>query len=219
MMDTAWTGLWLSARVAVFATVLALALAVPLAALTARRRFAGRSLLDALLLLPLVLPPTVVGYVLLVLLGRRGPLGSLLAKVYDGSIIFSIEGAILAATVVAFPLIYLPTKSGMAAVGQEMLDAAHIEGATRLQMFFRVLIPLSAKHIAAGGVLGFARALGEFGATLMVLGWRPGKTTLPIQVYAAYVDGRLSDAWLPVGLLTAASVAIVLVYHRLVREA
>ena len=218
MTDTAWTGLWLSLRVALFATLLAVVVAVPLAAITSRRRFVGRSVVDALLLLPLVLPPTVVGYILLVLFGRRGIIGEPLGKVFDGSLIFSVEGAIVAAAIVAFPLIYLPAKSGIAAVSQSMLDAARIEGASRWQTFTRVLIPLSRKHIAAGGVLGFARALGEFGATIMVLGIRPGKATLSIQVYMAYQDGPLSNAWLAVVLLTAVSAVIVVIYHRLLRE-
>jgi molybdate transport system permease protein len=218
MPDTAWTGLWLSLRIATFATLLAFVVAVPLAAITSRRRFFGRSLVDASLLLPLVLPPTVVGYLLLVAFGRYGPVGSLIERVTGASIIFSITGAILAAAIVAFPLIYLPAKSGMAAVAQEMLDAAKIEGATRVQTFARVLVPMSIKHLAAGGVLAFARAMGEFGATMMVLGWRPGKTTLPIQVYAAYIEARMGEAWMPVALLTGASVVIVVAYHRLLRE-
>jgi molybdate transport system permease protein len=99
-----------------------------------------------------------------------------------------------------------------------MLDAAKIEGATRLQTFTRVLVPMSIKHLAAGGVLAFARAMGEFGATLMVFGWRPGRMTLPLEVYAAYIDARMNEAWMPVALLTGASVIIVAVYHRLLRE-
>lgn len=218
MADSAWLALWLSLRIATCATLLALVLAVPLAAMTARRRFAGRSLLDAALLLPLVLPPTVVGYVLLIVLGRRGVIGSAFEHAFGSSIIFSVTAAVIAAAIIAFPLIYLPVKSGMASVSDELLDAARSEGASRFQLFFRVLVPLARKHIAAGAVLAFARAIGEFGATLMVFGWRPGKTTLPIQVYAAWQNGTLDDAWPPVGLLTGASVVIVLVYHRLLRE-
>jgi molybdate transport system permease protein len=218
MSDPSWAALWLSLRVASMSTLLALVVALPLAALTARRRFAGRALLDALLLVPLVLPPTVVGYLLLVTFGRRGPVGGLLARVWDGSLIFSVEGAVLAAAIVAFPLIYLPTKSGMAAIAQEMLDNARISGASRGQLFRHVLVPMAIKSIGAGTVLGFARALGEFGATLMVLGWQPGKTTLPILIYSAYTDGRLADAWLPVSLLTTTSLGIVALYHRLLRD-
>jgi molybdate transport system permease protein len=207
----------LSLRVASLATLAALALALPLAALTARRRFVGRSFLDALLLLPLVLPPTVVGYLLLVLLGREGWVGAWLARA-DVSVLFTMTGAVLAATVVAFPLLYLPAKSGMADVSQEMLDAARIHGASRLQLFWHVLLPMARRNIAAGAVLAFARALGEFGATIMVLGWRPGKTTLPIEIYSAYIDGRLRDAWAPVAILIVTSSVIAMLYHRLLRE-
>lgn len=210
----------LSLRIASLATLIAVVVALPLAAVSARRRFRGRSMLDALLMLPLVLPPTVLGYLLLVLLGRRGWLGQWLHAWFDYTLVFRVEAAVLAATVVAFPLIYLPAKSGMSAISREMLDTAHIYGASRWQVFWHVLVPLARKGILAGTVLGFARALGEFGATLMVLGWQPGRTTLPILVYAAAFEpgGQLSDAAVPVATLCVVSLVVVVAYNAMLQR-
>ena len=207
--------LWLSLRIAFLATLIALALAMPLAACSARLRFRGRGLLDALLILPLALPPTVVGYAMLVLLGRRGWIGHWLDVWLGYTLIFRFEAAVLAAAVVAFPLIYLPTKSAMASVSREMLDAARVYGATRWQLFWRVLVPLSRRGILAGTVLGFARALGEFGATMMIYGWSPSRITLPILIYQATFERNENEATVAVALLIAASLIVVVVYNKL----
>jgi molybdate transport system permease protein len=209
-LDPLLAAMGLSLRVAGTASLLAMAIAVPLAWVSARRRFAGKSVLEAVLLLPLVLPPTVIGYALIVLLGRHGLLGGWL----EGSLLFRIEGAILAATVVALPLIYLPTRAAFASVDREMEDIARLMGASRAQTFWHVSLPMARRGIASGLMLGFARGLGEFGATVMVLGVQPGRLTLPISIYRDYERGTLAAALPAVLLLTAVSLAIVLLYNR-----
>lgn len=204
----------ISLFVATLATIFATIVGVPLAFAVARRRFFGRSLLDTLLMLPLVLPPTVVGYLLIVLFGRHGWVGSMLDRVFDYSILFRIEGAIVAASIVALPLVYLPARSAFASIEPELEDIARLLGANRRQTFWHVALPIARRGIAGGVILGFARALGEFGATMMILGFQPGRTTLPILVYARFEQGRPEDAWPAVLLLIACSLAVIVLHNR-----
>ena len=191
-MSDVLKSLALSLEIAAPATLLAMLIAVPLASATARRHFVGKSLLEGLILLPMVLPPTVVGYAILIALGRHGWISGRLTHGY--SIVFTIEGAILAATIVAFPLLYLPARAGFAAIDRDLLHVAKLEGASTMQAFWLVSVPLASRGVASGTVLAFARALGEFGATLMVFGWQPGRTTLPISIYADFEQGVLGHA-------------------------
>jgi molybdate transport system permease protein len=209
-MTELWPALSLSLRVASVATLIACLAAVPLAFGLARRRFVGKSLVEGLILMPLVLPPTVVGYVILIVLGAQGWLAPLLGGY---SIVFRFEGAVLAAVVVALPMIYLPAKAGFASVERELEDIATVMGASRLQLFRHVSVPLAARSLASGVVLGFARALGEFGATVMVFGWQPGRLTLPISIYADYEQGNLADATAAVATLSIMSLALVMLYN------
>ena len=207
----------LSLEVALLATLLAAAAAVPLAwwvAAGSRARCRppggrGRGLLpriaEAAVLLPLVLPPTVVGYAGVLLLGRHGPAGWI-----GFPLVFTLPGAVLAAALVALPLVYLPARAAFEALEPGLLDAAHQLGAGRLALLRHVALPMARGGIAAGLVLGFARALGEFGATLMVFGWQPGRTTLPIAIYAAFERGDLRAAAAPAACLAALALAAVL---------
>jgi molybdate transport system permease protein len=214
-MTALWPQVGLSVRVAVFATVAAVLVAVPLAYAMSRRRFVGKSLVEAFILLPLVLPPTVVGYLIIVTLGGRGVLGRWAARWFDYNLLFTVEGAVLAAAVVALPLVYLPARAAFASVDRELEDLAKLLGATRIQLFWHVSLPLAARGLASGSVLAFARALGEFGATVMVLGIGEDRDqTLPIAVYLHATSGRLSDGWPAVVLLVAISLVVVLVYNR-----
>jgi molybdate transport system permease protein len=173
----------LSLKVAGVATLGGLPLAVAVAWLLARGRFPGRTLLDAVTYLPLVLPPVATGYALLVLLGRRGPLGSVLEKI-GLPLAFHWTGAAVAAAVMAFPLMARPIRLSIEAIDKEVEEAALTLGAGPVVRFLRVTVPLAAPGIAAGGVLGFAKALGEFGATITFVGAIPGETlTLPIDIY------------------------------------
>ncbi|MEM8874329.1 MAG: molybdate ABC transporter permease subunit [Planctomycetota bacterium] len=196
---------WLSLQVASAATMLAALIAVPLAWFVARRRLRW---LEVAVLLPVVMPPTVVGFALVVLLGNRGPAGWL-----GVPMVFTVGGAIIAAAVVALPLVYLPTRAAFAAIDPDLRDATRILGASRSQSLWHVDLPLARHGIAAGLLLGFARGLGEFGATLMVLGWLPGKTTLPIAVYAAFERGDLIAAAYPAGLLAMLAVLLVIAHN------
>jgi molybdate transport system permease protein len=185
MTGADWAAVWLSLKVASLATLAALPLAFVVAVLLARARFFGRRLLDAIVHLPLVLPPVATGFALLLLFGRQGAIGAALAKV---GIVFAFDwtGAALAAAVMAFPLMVRPIRLSIEAIDREVEDAARTLGARRMTRLVRVILPLSAPGLVAGGVLGFAKALGEFGATITFVGAIPGESlTLPAAIYGA----------------------------------
>lgn len=217
-MDDLQAAAWLSVRVAVIATAVVAAAGVPLAFVFARKRFWGKSLLEAVVLLPLVLPPTVVGYLLIVLVGARSPVGKALNWVGVGGVLFTVEGAVLASAVVALPLLFLPAKGAFASIDPELHDLARLLGATPWQTFWHVSLPLARRSITSGLLLAFARALGEFGATVMVLGDIEGRRTLPISVYGEYVAGDMGRAWPAVVILVAISLGVVVAYNRSLRE-
>ena len=173
------------------ATFVASVIGISAAWLAAKREFWGKEVLDALLTLPVVLPPTVLGYYLLVLLGRRGPIGSWLETYFGINLIFTWQGAVIAASIVAFPLVYKSARTAFEGVSRSYEDASRVLGKNEVQVFFLVTFPLAIRGILAGSMLAFARALGEFGATLMVAGSLPGKTqTLSIAVYEAVQAGN-----------------------------
>jgi molybdate transport system permease protein len=207
----------LSLKVAFVATLLVALIGVPLAFFMSRRRFAGKGVLDALLIVPLVLPPTVVGYLILIILGSRGLIGAALKRSFGYSILFTWHGAVVASAIVALPLLYLPAKSAFASIEHEMEDIATVMGANPLQIFWHVSLPLALRGIASGLLLAFARALGEFGATVMVMGDLPGKQTLPISIYNDYVSGDLSAAAPAAIALAVVSLLMVLLYNRTLR--
>jgi molybdate transport system permease protein len=190
-MDAVLPVMLLSLKVALSATLLAGLSGVGVGLLLARARFPGRDLLDALLTLPMVLPPTVLGYYLLVLLGRNSLIGGWLQEHFGLSLIFTWQGAAIAAAAVAFPLVFKPARAAFEAVDPQLEQAARVLGLGAVAVFFRVTLPLAGRGILAGGLLGFARALGEFGATLMVAGSIPGQTqTLSIAIYEAVLAGQ-----------------------------
>ncbi|ABO57215.1 molybdate transport system permease protein [Burkholderia vietnamiensis] len=189
MMQDAWVPLLLSLKVAGWATALDIVLGVAAAFMLARWRSPLRDLLDSLLTLPLVLPPTVLGYYLLVLLGRRGWLGAWLDRL-GIELVFTWRGAVIASMVVAFPLILKSARAAFEGVDPHLERAARTLGLGEAAVFFRVTLPLAARGILAGALLAFARALGEFGATLMIAGNLPGRTqTLSVAIYAAVQAG------------------------------
>jgi molybdate transport system permease protein len=208
-----WQPLALSLKVAGSAALLTVLFGTPLAYGMARRSFPGRSLLEGFILLPLVLPPTVVGYLILMSLGARGWLLRWLPESIDYSIAFRFEGAVLAALIVALPMLYIPAKAAFASVDRDFVDAAKIAGASRLQVFWHVSIPLARRGLVSGLLLAFARALGEFGATMMVFGWQPRRITLPISIYADYEQGELAHATAAVIALSLISLGLVLAYN------
>ena len=185
MSPEAWDAVWLSLRVAVVATALSLPLAIWLGHLLARKDFPGKALVDGLILLPLVMPPVVTGYLLLVAFGTQGPIGGLLAKL--GIVLaFRWTGAVLAAAIMAFPLMVRAIRLGFEAVDPKLEEAAGTLGSSPLRVFLTVSLPLSFPAIIAGAVLSFAKALGEFGATITFVAAIPGQTqTVPSAIYAA----------------------------------
>jgi len=210
------SALALSLRVAVLATVVNALVGVPLAYLLARRRFAGRALLDLLVTLPLVLPPTVTGYYLIVLLGRRGWLGAPLYAATGWTIAFTWYAAVVAATVMALPLLVRTARAAIESVDRDLEKAAYTLGRSEWRTALEVTLPLARNGILAGLVLAFARALGEFGATLMLAGNIPGKTaTVPLAIYTAVQTGEQSTVLALVAILTALSCVVLMAAGRL----
>jgi molybdate transport system permease protein len=190
-MENALTPLLLTLKVAGWATALNLVLGVAVGFLLARKRFTGKALLDAFLTLPMVMPPTVLGYYLLVLIGRNGPVGGWLMTHFGINLIFTWQGAVIAATIVAFPLVFKAARAAFEAIDPQFEQAARVLGISETAIFFRVTLPLAWRGVLAGVLLAFARATGEFGATLMVAGSIPGKTqTLSVAVYEAVQAGQ-----------------------------
>ncbi|MBA3597087.1 MAG: molybdate ABC transporter permease subunit [Methylibium sp.] len=215
-MEGAWVALALTLKVAGWATALNLVLGVTVGFVLARKRFIGRELLDSLLTLAMVLPPTVLGYYLLVVIGRRGPIGGWLESNFGINLIFTWQGAVIAATIVAFPLVFKSARAAFEAVDPQLEQAARVLGVGELAIFFRVTLPLAWRGILAGVLLAFARATGEFGATLMVAGSIPGKTqTLSIAVYEAVQAGRDDVANFLVLVVSVTCVAVLLAAGRL----
>jgi molybdate transport system permease protein len=206
---------WLSIRVASLATVLIVAVGLPTAVMLARARFPGKSLVAGILVLPLVLPPTVLGYYLLQLLGRRSPVGHWLEQTLGVILVFHWSGAVVAAAVAAFPLFLLPARGAVEAVDPAIEDVARLLGRSELSVFLAVTLPLAWRGLAAGVVLAFARALGDFGATLMVAGNIPGLTqTASLAIYdAVQVNDTARAGWLTLWV-SLVSIAALVVVHR-----
>ncbi|MDO5686322.1 MAG: molybdate ABC transporter permease subunit [Neisseria sp.] len=211
-----WTALALSLKVALWACGINLVLGVALGFWLARTRFVGRHMIDTVLTLPMVLPPTVLGYYLLVVLGRKGWLGQWLQQSFGINLIFTWQGAVIAAAVVTLPLVIKPARAAFEGVNRRYEEAAAALGVHRLGVFFRVTLPLAWRGIFAGLLLAFARALGEFGATLMIAGSIPGKTqTLSIAVYEAVQAGKDDVANMLVLVISAACIVLLLAAQKL----
>ncbi len=208
-----WAPIKLSIEIAAISGLLAVVLGIMSARIMVKRHsMKGRMLIETFFLLPIVLPPTVIGFLLVVIFGQRSPVGELIYTLFDQSIIFTWSAAAIASTVVAFPLMYQSAKAGFAAVDQEIEDAARVDGGSEWKVFWRISIPLSARALLAGAILTFARALGEFGATLMFAGNIPGKTqTMPIAIYMAFESGQSTLAWAWVGMMILMSIGMLVV--------
>ena len=201
----------LSLRIAAIATVLTFLVGLGLARIFATHRVPLKSIWEALLLLPLVFPPTITGYLLLVVFGRRGLLGGLLAQA-GVQVVFTWAAAVIASFVVSLPLMYQNCKAALRAVEPQYAQAARTLGVSEGRIFRRVTLPIAAPGILAGTALSFARALGEFGATLMAAGNIPGRTqTLPLAIYSAVEAGRSAEANLLLGVTVALSFILVAV--------
>lgn len=211
--------LLLSFQVALVASCAAAVLGVALAGLMARARFVGRDLLDALITAPMVLPPTVLGYYLLSSVGRESPLGAAFEALTGSPLVFTRAAAVLAGTLAALPFVVKSARAAMEDVDPRLVGAAATLGASPLRVFFTVVVPLSRNGIVAGLTLGFARALGDFGVTLMVAGNIPGLTqTGALAIYDAVHAGRDAEAAGLVAVMTALGMAALYAGTKLMRR-
>ncbi|MCA0758576.1 molybdate ABC transporter permease subunit [Paenibacillus sp. N4] len=209
--DEFWPPIRLSLQVALLSSVAAIVLGVWVSWRMTRRSFRGKTALETLFMLPLVLPPTVVGFLLLVLLGRKSAIGTFAEWLFDAPVIFSWWAAVIASVVVAFPLVYQTMKTGFASIDKDLTDAGRSIGAGEWQLLRYILLPLSFRSLITAYILGFARSLGEFGATLMIAGNIPGKTqTVPTAIYVAVDSGNLTMAWAWTGSIIIISFALLL---------
>ena len=218
-MDAAvWITIALTLKVALWATAINLVLGVAVGWLLARKRFPGRELVDAVLTLPLVLPPTVLGYYLLVLIGKQGWLGHWLQASFGINLIFTWQGAVIAATLVSFPLVLRAARGAFEGVDPQLENAARVLGLGEWAVFARITIPMAWPGILAGTLLVFARSLGEFGATLMVAGSIPGRTqTLSMAVYEAVQAGEDAQATVLVLITSVICIVVLLSAGRLAK--
>ena len=209
----------LSLWVAFWATLGVVLAGIPVAYLLARARFPGKSLLSGILLLPLVLPPTVVGFLLLQIFGRRSILGLWLDHRFGIMLVFEVSGAILASAVAAFPLFLLPARAAFEGVDTGLEDVARLLGRRESSVFFHVTLPLAWRGLVSGAVLVFARALGEFGATLMVAGDLPGRTrTASLAIFNAVQENDLGSAAILSILIASASIVAILMAQNVARS-
>lgn len=212
--------LLLTLKVAGTATLAALFLGVALAYALAKSRFMGRDLLDAFVTLPMVLPPTVLGYYLVVLLGRRGFLGAWFEKTFGFSFMFTWQGAVAASAIVSIPLVFKSARAAFEGVDPQLENAARTLGLTEPAVFFRVSLPLAWRGILAGTMLAFARAMGEFGATLMIAGNLPGRTqTLSLAIYSAVEAGNERLAANLVAITSLVCICVLVASGKLLRWA
>jgi molybdate transport system permease protein len=212
------TPLWLTLKVALLATLFAGAAGIALGWWMARRRFPGHAWVDAALVLPMVLPPTVLGYYLIVLVGRNGVIGQWLDRCFGVTLLFTWQGAVLAAAVVSLPLIYKAARAAFEETDGRFAQAARTLGAGEWEVFWRISLPLALRGIGAGLALSFARAMGEFGATLMIAGNLPGRTqTLSVAVYAAVQAGDDRLALTLTLVISAVCLVLLVLANRLLQ--
>jgi len=210
--------LLLSFKVATLATLLSTVAGLGLAALLSTRRFVGRNVLDVIVTAPMVLPPTVLGYYLLVVLGRRSTLGSAFEHLTGSTVVFTQTGAVVAASIGALPLIVKSGRAALESVDPLLVNAARTLGANPLRAFLTVKVPLAAPGIVSGTMLGFARALGDFGVTLMVAGDIPGETrTASLAIYDAIQSNDEKQALLMIAVLTVVALSVLFVTNKLTK--
>ena len=189
--------IWLSLKIAIVAGSIVIIVGTLVGRLLARATFKGKAILETILMLPMVLPPTVVGFFLIIIFGKNSIAGQVIEWIFKQPIMFTWWAAVIASAVVAFPLMYQSAKSGFQGVNLEIEEAARVDGASEWKILLFISIPLASKALISGSILSFARALGEFGATLMFAGNIPGETqTIPTAIYIAIDSGNMEMAWL-----------------------
>ena len=201
--------LWISLKTAFFATIITSIIGIFASYKMANYKGRGRGLIDGIFTLPLILPPTVIGFFLLLLCGKNGFVGKIFMN-FNKNIIFSWSATVIAATVVAFPMMYRTCRSAFEQIDKNMISAARTLGLSETKIFFKIAIPLAWPGIIGGLVLSFARALGEFGATLMIAGNIPGRTqTMPVGIFFAVEGGDMNKAMLWVLIIVAISFIMI----------
>lgn len=219
-MQWSWHPVQLSVTVAFIATVISFLFAILAASIMTNEKVKGKALIETFFFLPLVLPPTVIGFILIIIFGSNSMVGRWIENITGSSILFTVPAAIIAASVVAFPLMYQSIKTGFQSVDPNIINAAKVDGATNWELLFLVTIPLSKKALMTGIILGFTRAFGEFGATLMFAGNIPGKTqTIPTAIYMAIESGNTTIAWYYVFVSISFSFILLFLINRQKRKA
>ena len=205
--------LWISIKTSLLATLITFILGIAVSYLVVHYKGRLKGFIDGIFTLPLILPPTVLGFFLLLICGKNGPVGKLL-KLFDTNIIFSWSATVIAATVVAFPMMYRTTRSSFEQIDPNILSAARTLGLSEFKIFYKIAIPLAWPGIIAGLVLSFARAMGEFGATLMIAGNIPGKTqTMPLAIFFAVESGNMSTALKWVAIIVFISFIMIMILN------
>lgn len=204
------TPFWISLKVAVISTIIVTLIGVLISKWLYRRRGIIARILESIIVLPIVLPPTVMGFILLIVFSSRSYIGAFFANVLHLPVVFTLTGAVIASVIVSFPLMYQHTVQGFRSIDHKMLNTARTMGASESKIFFKLILPLSKRAILSGVMMSFARAIGEFGATLMVAGYIPNKTnTLPLEIYFLVEQGKENQAWLWVIVLVAFAITVI----------
>ncbi|WP_251517933.1 MULTISPECIES: molybdate ABC transporter permease subunit [Staphylococcus] len=204
------TPFWISLKVAIISTIIVTLFGILIAKCLYHRRGWLIRLIESVIVLPIVLPPTVMGFILLIVFSPHSPIGFFFAHILHLPVVFTLVGAIIASVIVSFPLMYQHTVQGFRNIDEKMLNTARTMGASEGKIFLKIILPLSKRSMLAGIMMSFARAIGEFGATLMVASYIPHKTnTLPLEIYFLVEQGKENQAWLWVVVLVAFAITVI----------
>ncbi|HAM81117.1 molybdate ABC transporter permease subunit [Ornithinibacillus bavariensis] len=196
LTDEFWSPIWQSLKISTVSGIIVIVLGTLIGKYFSRKKIKGMSILETIIMLPIVLPPTVVGFLLVVVFGRNSLMGRIIEWIFNQPVIFTWWAAVIASAIVAFPLMYQSAKAAFQSVNNDIEAAARLDGANEWRVFLFISIPLASRVLISGCILSFARALGEFGATLMFAGNIPGKTqTVPTAIYIAMDSGNTNLAW------------------------
>ncbi|MBX8993981.1 MULTISPECIES: molybdate ABC transporter permease subunit [Staphylococcus] len=214
-----FTPFWISIKVALISTVIVTIIGVLVSKWLYERKGIIARILESIIVLPIVLPPTVMGFILLIIFSPHSVVGRFFSNVLHIPVVFTMTGAVIASVIVSFPLMYQHTVQGFRGIDSKMLNTARTMGASERKIFYRLVVPLSKRSILSGIMMSFARAIGEFGATLMVAGYIPNKTnTLPLEIYFLVEQGKENQAWLWVLVLVAFAVVVISTINLLNRD-
>ncbi|PTI07376.1 molybdate ABC transporter permease subunit [Staphylococcus xylosus] len=204
------TPFWISLKVALISTIIVTLLGILISKWLYKRHGIIARILESVIVLPIVLPPTVMGFILLIVFSPQSYVGAFFKDILNMPVVFTLTGAVIASVIVSFPLMYQHTVQGFRSIDHKMLNIARTMGASENKIFFKLIFPLSKRPILSGIMMSFARAIGEFGATLMVAGYIPNKTnTLPLEIYFLVEQGKENQAWLWVIVLVAFAITVI----------